>query len=411
MHIKQIKKYDINKSRFIKIIVCILCLIISAGAVLFYLTWSHNNLPSTSPKISEVSSLTQSSVDIAWPNYGSGAIGAVGFDDVLAEYGDQNQRPIASISKIITALVVLQAKPLVNDEDGPSITLTENDLAYYNEELADGAAVEPVIVGNSITEKQALEIMLLPSAANYSKTLAVWAYGSMEAYVKAANDWLAKNGLTQTSVADSSGMSSENVSTPSNLIKLGKLALENSSLLDIVSTKQITVSGIGTISNGNSLLGSYGINGIKTGTTGDAGACMLFSSIITVGDKKVTIIGTLLAADNRAQQNSDVIDLVKSATSAFHLVKLSSKNQQYGTYTTKWGQTASLISAKDVEAVVWNDTQISATIKANAIKTAQKDSAQGEITFKIGDKTIKQALVLSNSITEPDLLWRLKHLF
>lgn len=252
-----------------------------------------------------------------WPDYGSGAVGAIGFDGVLAKYGDQSTRPIASLTKIITALLVLQAKPLKAGEEGPDIQFTQSDLDIYYQEIADDAAVKPVTVGGSMTERQALETMILPSAANYSITLANWAYGSVDMYLKAANSWLANHNLTKTKVVDTSGLLPGSVSSPSDLITIGKLALSNPTLASIVAMKQADVPDVGTISNGNGLLGKIGINGIKTGVTSEAGACILFSSVVTVGTKRVTIVGDLLGADNRGQQNSDVVKLLDSIQPAF----------------------------------------------------------------------------------------------
>ncbi len=275
-------------------------------------------IPSLTKK-SVSSSLPRPVLKPVWPVYGSGAVGAKGYDGVLAKYGDQSARPIASLAKIITALVVLQKMPLNNEKDGPSIKFTLSDQEIYNQELAAGAAVKPVSVGGSMTERQALETMVLPSAANYSITLANWAYGSVDAYLSAANSWLASHNLIQTKVVDTSGLLSGNISSPSDLITIGKLALANSSLASIVAMKQATVPNVGIISNGNGLIGTDGINGIKTGSTSDAGACILFSSVVTVDNNKVTIIGDLLGADNRGQQNSDVVKLIDSIRPAFRL--------------------------------------------------------------------------------------------
>jgi D-alanyl-D-alanine carboxypeptidase (penicillin-binding protein 5/6) len=278
-------------------------------------------IPTSPAKKSVASSLIRPVLKPIWPAYGSGAVGAIGYDGVLAKYGDQSARPIASLAKIITALVVLQKKPLKAGEDGPDIQFTQSDLDIYNQEVAADAAVKPVAVGGSMTERQAIETMLLPSAANYAIMLANWAYGSMDAYLSAANSWLAGHDLSKTKVVDTSGLLPGSVSSPSDLIMIGKLALANPTLESIVAMKQATVPDVGTITNGNSLLGKDGINGIKTGTTSEAGATILFSSVVTVGNKKVTIIGDLLGADNRGQQNSDVIRLLDSILPAFRSMK------------------------------------------------------------------------------------------
>jgi len=306
--------------KFRVFVICLIILILAVGSYIAYdkvvsLVKSHESV--------NQKTLSRPVLKPVWPNYGSGAVGATGFDGVLAKYGNQSARPIASLTKIITALLVLQAKPLKAGQDGPDITFTQSDLDIYNQEVAADAAVKPVTVGGSMNERQALETMLLPSAANYSITLANWAFGSVDAYLSAANDWLADHNLVQTKVVDTSGLLPGSVSSPSDLITIGKLALSNPTLASIVAMKRAEIPNVGTIINGNGLLGKLGINGIKTGVTSEAGDCILFSSVVKVGNKQVTIIGDLLGADNRGQQNSDVIKLLDSIRPGFQSVNNS----------------------------------------------------------------------------------------
>ena len=302
-----------KSSRKHLILITIIMLTISAGS---YFAYKLLVLPSSTKKPENLPR-TQLVVKPVWPTYGSGAVGTIGYDGVLAKYGDQSARPIASLAKIITALLVMQKKPITSGQVGPDIQFTQSDLEIYNQQVAAGAAVKPVSVGRSMTEQQALETMLLPSAANYSITLAVWAYGSVDSYLSTANAWLASHNLNQTHVVDTSGLLAGSVSSPSDLITIGKLALANPVLASIVAMKQAMIPDVGTITNGNSLLGKDGINGIKTGTTSEAGATILFSSAFYVGNKKITIVGDLLGADDRGQQNSDVVKLLDSIRPAF----------------------------------------------------------------------------------------------
>lgn len=400
----------INKPRrrsFSIIFIVVLIILVLCATYFFYSVKA--TLPTASLKLSYPKSLTQKVADPVWPEYGSGAVGAIGFDGVLTKHGNQSPRPIASITKVITALLVLQAKPLNDGENGPNIELTQADLDIYNRELSLGAAVQPVNVGSSMTERQALEAMLLPSAANYSVTLAIWAYGSIDNYLDAVNVWLTKNNLKETTIVDTSGLASEDVSSPSDLVEIGKLALANPTLASIVATKQITISDLGTISNTNRLLGQSGVNGIKTGTTSEAGSCLLFSSVISVGNKNVTIVGDILGGENRGQEDADVIKLIGSLGSAFHFVKLASRNQQFGVYKTDWGQTAKLISDKDVDTIVWSNTDVSLNVKADKFTFANSGDQKGTLVINIGNKVINQPLIVDSSITDPGTLWRLTH--
>ena len=90
---------------------------------------------------------TQPAVVPDFPDYGRGAVGAVGFEGVLAASGDQSAFPMASITKVVTALVVLEAKPLEAGEQGPDIEFTADDVEVYNQVLAQNGSVQPVRAG------------------------------------------------------------------------------------------------------------------------------------------------------------------------------------------------------------------------------------------------------------------------
>lgn len=392
-----------------RIIAGFVCAVVVIGLALTGLWFLDVTTPTVKLKVASQKSLTQSSVNPVWPSTGSGAIGAIGFDGVLASYGSSSTRPIASITKIITALVVLKAKPLGVNETGPSIALTQDDQRIYDVALVAGAAVKPVVVGSSMTEREMLEAMLLPSAANYSETLAVWAYGSVDEYLKAADSWLVANNLIQTKVVDTSGLLPENISNTADLINLGKLALKDSALASIVSLKKAAIPGVGDVSNSNQLLGELGINGIKTGTTSEAGACMLFSSEINVGDQKITIIGVLLGADGRSQQNSDIKKLLNSVQPGFKIVKIISKGQILASYNAAWGQSSELISKKDYSDVVWSNAPVSVDVQADNVTSVKKGEQKGEAIIKIGNKSFKQLLYANGNIEKPNIFWRLIH--
>ena len=347
------------------------------------------------PEIKKINISNQSAAEIVWPDYGSGQIEVVGFDGAISSHGTGTARPMASITKAITALVVLNKKPINGDETGPDIKLSAADQAIYDKAIADGLAVKPIEAGGTITEKEALQVMMLASAANYAETLAVWAYGSVDAYLVAANAWLADNGLLQTKVVDTSGLDSGNISTPSDLIKLGKLALDNKALAKIVSTKQATIVGAGTVYNGNRLLGKLGVNGIKTGFTGDAGACLLFSSSIKIGGQTIVVIGNLLGGVDSAGVAGDVEKLLTSVQKNIHLVKIITRGQTIGSVTNIFGQTTNIKAQTDLNAVVWSDNSVKAMVAVEKINSIKSDTMTGDVEIKIGNKITQKQINLS----------------
>jgi D-alanyl-D-alanine carboxypeptidase (penicillin-binding protein 5/6) len=359
--------------------------------------------------VAEPAALTAPAAQPVWPGLGESAIGALGFPGVLASSGDQSAVPIASITKMVTALVVLEAKPLSGDEPGPSITFTDKDVDIYYDVIAENGSVAPVVAGMKLTEREAFTAMLLPSANNYSVSLAVWAYGSLDEYYAAATSWLQKNGLTGTVVADTSGLSPGSVSTPADLVAIGKLVLDNPALASIVALRSADLPTIGTVKNTNKLLGKHGIDGIKTGTTDEAGACLLFSADFEVAGKTITVVGAMLGAETHPQLNDAITALIESVKPGFQEVPLTAKGAVLGTYTTPWGQTAHAVAAKAESALVWSDTPIAAEIAARPVPLAGAGDTVGSVDFTVGSSTVSVPLVLDSALTDPGLGWRLAH--
>src|SRR4051812_5821396 len=267
--------------------------VVLAGAV-YVPTAATADVPDAVAAVHAPAVAAPAAVVADFPDFGRGAIGAEGFDGVLATGGDQSAVPMASITKVVTALVVLDAKPLAAGEAGPDIPFTQADVDAYHQVIAQNGSVQPVTAGMVLTEREALETMLLPSANNYAISLARWAYGSVDGYLAAARTWLGAHGLTDTSVVDPNGLSTGDTSTPADLVELGQLAIAQPALAEIVSMRSATVPGVGKFGNTNKLLGRDGIDGIKTGTTDAAGACLLFSTDVKVGTSSVTLVGAVL---------------------------------------------------------------------------------------------------------------------
>jgi D-alanyl-D-alanine carboxypeptidase (penicillin-binding protein 5/6) len=237
-----------------------------------------------------------------WPGEGVSAVGAIGFDGVLATDDEAPvPRPMASITKTVTALVVLRAKPLAAGEEGPQVTFTAEDEALRVEILKQDGIVEPAVPGTSLSQRDLLEGALLASANNYAAALGVWAFGSNDAFVQAANAWLAEQGLTGTHVADAMGLSPETVSTTTDLVRIGEMVLADPVLADIVDQRSADVAGVGAVVNRNLLADVPGFRGIKTGTLEQAGKCLLWAVDTKVGDRDVTLVGVTLGARDHAE--------------------------------------------------------------------------------------------------------------
>ena len=349
------------------------------------------------------------SAQLAMPGYGGTAVGAIGFDGPLAQSGSTAPLPMASITKVVTTLVVLQAKPLAFGAEGPRVTMTAADVALYHHYLALGGSVATVRAGFVFTEHELLELSLIHSANNYAASLAVWAFGSMDAYVVAARAWVASQKLDSMTITDPTGIDPADAASTADLVRLGELALADPVIAPIVSTASITIHDVGALSNTNALLGSQGVDGIKTGTLDGAGANLLFSAEHRVGSTTVTIVGVVLGGSTHAVIDADITTLLSGVFSGFHEVELAKKGEAFASYTTQWGRTVTAVAQRSASILTWSSTAVTATITASPVTTGTKGQHIGSATFTAAGRTVTVPLGLAATIDDPGPGWRLSH--
>src|SRR5690348_4458476 len=153
------------------------------------------------PKAGAAASRRERLAAVAWPAYGVSAADVGGFG-VVAGPGATRPVPIASVAKVMTAYVVLHDHPLTSGGSGPDIAVQSSEAAAYPSQVRDGDSLVPVVAGERLTERQALEALLLPSADNVAWILARWDAGSQAAFVARMNATGRRLGMTGTSYSD-----------------------------------------------------------------------------------------------------------------------------------------------------------------------------------------------------------------
>ena len=356
--------------------------------------------------------IPQSSVnrDVAlpWPAYGQAAFGAVDYG-VLEKKNTSKPVPIASISKVIAALAILKQKPLESSQQGPSITITEADVQLYRDYLAKDGSVVPVNIGQQISQYQALQAMLLPSANNMADTTTRWAFGSTSDYTNYANQLVKMLGMNQTTVADASGFSPKTISTADDLIKLGEAVLKNPVLAEIISQSTANFPGVGVINNVNWLLGTDGILGIKTGNTDEAGGCYLFGAKRTIGGRQVTVVGAILGAPTRNIAMSDSRVLIEAADKGFEVITAVKQGQVVGRYTLPWGGSVEAVSSDELKILNWNGNPLVVDGNLSDLAAPKEQGYQiGSVKSTTGDiKSVNVAL--KQPVSSPPWTWRIFH--
>ena len=228
-----------------------------------------------------------------WPAHGQAAFVQTGQSKV--EVGP-NQHPaaIASVAKVMTAYVVLRDHPLRPGEDGPTITFTDADVADTDRRRGRHESVVSIAAGERLTERRALQALLLPSANNIAAVLARWDAGSTGRFVARMNATARSLSMTHTRYTDPSGYDDATVSTAVDQVRIVDRAMRVPVFASIVATPSSTLPVAGTVHNTNTLLGHNGFVGVKTGSTAAAGGCFAFQAIRWIDGKRTTITGIVL---------------------------------------------------------------------------------------------------------------------
>lgn len=400
------RRYERPKRRFKQKFISFLLIIFAGGALLNF----ARPLPHADASIVALSSQVDS-VQLKWPSQGYAAIGAKGYG-VLATHGSQDQRPTASIAKLVTVLAVLEKHPLKPGQKPPTLTITKADLDLFNKYYSMGGSYVKVEVGEKITLYQALQAILLPSANNMADSVAIWSFGSMENYHEYANKMLKRMGFKQTVVAsDASGFSPDSKSTPTELVRLGEFAMNNPLIAQIVAQPTATIPVHGVIYSANSRLGFNNIIGIKTGLTDQAGGCFLFAANYTIEGQKVMLIGAIMGEPTLRGALTESEPLLDSAKPHFSIKTPIRAGETFATVTTKWQSTANVVAKKDVSIVAWNGKPITPSIELGKISGAQPAGAVvGNAIIASGNHTSSTPLVLKEAIAGPTWHWRLQRL-
>lgn len=354
---------------------------------------------------------------LTMPRAGEAAISVSGAEkylgpdaaNVFQTSGGDAPLPIASISKLVAALVILEKRPLGSSGQGPQITFDKTAHDLYDKYYVLNATIAPLPTNTVMSERDALETMLVASAANYAEALTTWAFGSQPAFLSAARAWLKKHGMTHTTIVEPTGLDARNTSTPSDLLVLGRIAVADPAIAAISALRSITVGPAKGMPSTNDLLGVEGIDGLKTGTL-DGYANLLFSATLDVGiGQPVRVIGVVLQDGGHQTVHDDVRALLQSLRAGFHQITVARSGQVLGTYRTDWGSSAKMVLAEDASVFTWSDTPVTATMSKIVLGSGEDGDRIGTVTFTAGSSTDTVPIVLKGTITPPTEWWRLTH--
>jgi D-alanyl-D-alanine carboxypeptidase (penicillin-binding protein 5/6) len=241
---------------------------------------------------------------VRWPERGQAAL-ALGSGRPAAS-PDQQPAPIASLAKVMTAYLTLRRYPLSGAQDGFTITVTE-DQAHVEAHDQSVVAVRP---GETLTERQLLEALLIPSGNNIAWMLAARVGGSATRFVAEMNAEARALGMDQTVYTDPSGFDPGTVSTAADQLRVFQHAMRFAVFREIVSSPTVTLPVAGTLTNYDPLI-AEGYAG-KTGSDSAAGGCLAFFTDVRDGRRGVTAVGVVMGQG----QGSDTSAILAAAGDA-----------------------------------------------------------------------------------------------
>ena len=252
-------------------------------------------------------------------------------------------RPIASLTKIMTALLTLEQLPMEH-------VVQVDPRAVYERGDYGTSSTFGLHAGERITVENLLYALLLGSANDAADALAIAVDGSEPAFVRHMNLRARQLGMHQTRYFSASGLDDRGHSTPRDLLRLVRYTDANDAFTTITATRVRRIPGPGGkdrfIQNRNALLWLYaGTFGTKTGTTADAGACLI-ASATRDGHRLVAIV-----LDAPREPFSSAAGLLEYGFEGWEEEELIGAGQPVGTVAIRGG-TVPVVAGADLEALV-----------------------------------------------------------
>lgn len=284
---------------------------------------------------------------------------------VIFNKNADKRTPMASLTKIMTAVVVLEKV----DDLQRVCTVTQEEL---DELKGTNSSIAGLEADEQLTVEQLLNLMLVYSANEAAIVLAHEVSGTTEQFVNEMNAFAKKLGLENTHFLNPHGLdAAEHYTTAKDLAKLIRYALQNETFTKIVGTSVYTLEGTNKrgetkYNNTNSLLipGSYytylPCMGIKTGTTAEAGYCLASYASQNGYTYLTVIIQGAEGWKNRTYSggNTAFHETIQAYKWVFENIKLkpvATPKDQVATVDVKLGRKkdkVTLVPAKEVQALI-----------------------------------------------------------
>ena len=262
-----------------------------------------------------------------------------GTGEVLAAQDEHEHLPMASITKLMTAIVALEHASL-------------DDVATVSKRTAAvGESTINLVPGERVTLRDLIRAALIQSANDAANAIAAFVgHGSVARFVELMNARARQLGLTDTHFANPDGLDAPgHYSSAADVTKLGRVAMNKPFIRETVRLVDATAAGRQLHTWNDLLSTSPNVIGVKTGHTDDAG----WSQVAAARGGGVTIYATILGGETREGRNADLSRLLVWGLSRYRTVWAIDGDRVYGNVRTAYGKDpVRLVAAKPALRVV-----------------------------------------------------------
>jgi D-alanyl-D-alanine carboxypeptidase len=352
--------------------------------------------------VTPVSRTLPGALRLPWPAGGQAVLEVDGLGRMGAS-GGVRPTPTASVAKVMTAYVFLQDHPLRGGEEGPTYHVSPEEAARLPWRIARDETHVDVVANQPFTEREALEALMIVSANNIAHEIARWDAGGDVPFAAKMNAMARRLGMTGTHYTDPSGFDATTVSTAADQVRLFSAAMRIPAFAEVVSKPTFTPRGGGeTRSGANTLLGSYGVIGGKTGFTSTAGGNYVFAA--RTGGR--TLIGAVMGQLNTTSSAvavSAAQSLILAAESSLTRVTLAPRGAVVARVDDGFGHRIPLAATVPVTATGWPGLTLRLSVRGKIPRHAPAGRTVASVTAG-GEHT---ALRLARPLRAPGLLDRL----
>jgi D-alanyl-D-alanine carboxypeptidase (penicillin-binding protein 5/6) len=325
--------------------------------------------------------------------------------------GPEQAAPVASLTKLMTAYVVLHDHPLVPGQPGPTLTVSQDDVDDYDNATVDDDSNAAVTVNEQISEADVMGGLLVHSADNYADLLATWDAGTMPAFVAKMNAAASRLGMDHSHFADASGVSTGSESTASDLLKVAALDMADPTFAAFVKMSSVTLPVAGTISTYTPLLGVQGVIGVKSGFTTAAGGGDVLAVMRTVHGQSVLVLSAVTGQTGPvvlAQAGLHALALVDAVAPLIGSTRVLAGNQVVA-HVGATGTSGTATTSSSATLLTWpgvHATRVLVPARHVAVR-ARRGTQVGTVIVSLGTQRVAVPVRLTRDIPPPSLLQRL----